>query len=194
MPEASEDEIGPLAEASNAAIDPDAEIADTGGQRMTQVRLDMAMALLLGVQVGSIGWQPVHLDLGMCLHRRCDHSRAMGVEPVPDDDAGARHVLLEVTEGRDHVLSTHGRRTMALVEAARQGHPDDCGQCTALADASQDRCLPPRSPCGPRFGPEGEAGLIDEHDFRLSTASLLFIRGQSCMSQARTSASSRSRA
>jgi hypothetical protein len=34
MPEESEDEIGTSAEASNAAIDPGAEIADASGQRI----------------------------------------------------------------------------------------------------------------------------------------------------------------
>ncbi len=34
MPEESEDEIGTLAEARKAAIDPGAEFADAGGQRI----------------------------------------------------------------------------------------------------------------------------------------------------------------
>jgi hypothetical protein len=47
MPEESKDEIGTSAEASKAAIDSGAELADIGGQRMAQVLLDVAMAPLL---------------------------------------------------------------------------------------------------------------------------------------------------
>jgi hypothetical protein len=194
MPEESEDEIGTSAEASNAALDSCAEIADASGQRMAQVLLDMAMAPLLGIQIRGIGWEPVHLDLGMGRQILFDHLRAMGVEPVPDDDERARNVALEVTEGDHHVIAADGMREVSLVDVARQGQPDHRRECTALADASQDRSLPPRSPRAPRLGPEGEAGLIDEHDLRLAAASLFLIRGQSCVSQARTKASSRSRA
>jgi hypothetical protein len=194
MAEEAEDEIGTLAEASKAPIDPDAEVADTGGQRITQVLLDIAVAPLLGIQIRGIGRKPVHLDFGMCLHICFDHLRAMGVEPVPDDDEGAGNVSLQVTEGDHDVLAADGMREVSLVDATGQGQPDDRGQFTTLADAPQDRRLALRSPGGPRLGPEGEARLIDEHDLRLVAASLFLIRGQSCISQARTRASSRSRA
>jgi hypothetical protein len=49
MSEASEDEVGSPAEASKAAIDPGAEIADTAGQRIAHVLLDVPMAALLGI-------------------------------------------------------------------------------------------------------------------------------------------------
>jgi hypothetical protein len=194
MPEESEEEIGTSAEASKAAINSGAKIADTAGQSIAQVLLDMAMAPLLGIQIWGIGWKPVHLDLRMRTQILFDHHSAMGVEPVPDDDEGAGNVSLEVTEGDYYVIAADGMREVAFVDAARQGQPDHRGECTALADASQDRCLPYRRPRGPRLRPEGEAGLIDEHDLRFLAASLFLIRGQSCVSQARTEASSRSRA
>ena len=106
----------------------------------------------------------MHLDLRMRPDIFFDHRRAVGVEPVPDDEEGARNMALKVTEGDHHVVSADGTLEMSLVNAARQGQPDDRGQCPALADASQDRGLPPRSPRGPRLGPERKAGLIYEHD------------------------------
>jgi hypothetical protein len=51
MPEESADESRTSAEASKAAIDSSAEIADTGGLSLAQVRLDMAMKPLLGIQI-----------------------------------------------------------------------------------------------------------------------------------------------
>ena len=194
MPEESEDEIGTSAEASKAAIHSCTEIADAAGQSIAQVLLDVAMAPLLGVQIGGIGRQPVHLDLRTHTQILLDHRGAMGIESVLDNDEGAGNVALEVAEGEHHIIAADGMREVSLVDTARQGQPDHRGECTALADASQDRCPPYRSPRGSRFGPEGKAGLIDEHDLRLLAASLFLIRGQSCVSQARTRASSRSRA
>jgi hypothetical protein len=121
MPEEAEDEIGTSAEASNAAIDPGAECADIGRQRITQVLLDVTMAPLLGIQIGGIGREPMHLDLRMRPYIRFDHRSAVGVEPVPDDDEGARNMALKVTEGDHHVVSADGTLEMPLVNAARQG-------------------------------------------------------------------------
>jgi hypothetical protein len=194
VPEESEDEIRTSAEARTAAITPGAEIADPGGLSMAQVRLDIPMAPLLGMQIGGRGRQPIHLDLRRHTQIRFDHRRAMGAEPVPDQPEGAGNVALEVTEGDHPISPADGMREVSRVEAARRGQPDHCGACTALADASQDRCLPPRSPRAPRLGPEGEAGLIDDHDLRLVAASLFWSRGHSGVSQDCTRASSRSRA
>jgi hypothetical protein len=194
MSEESEDEVGAPAEASKATIAPSTESADTAGQGIAQVLRDVAMAARLGIEIRGIRREPVHLELGVRPQLRFDHRGAMRVEPVPDDDERAGNVALEVTEGNHHVLAAEGRREVALVETARQGQPDHRGECTALADASQDRCPPYRSPRGSRFGPEGKARLIDEHNRRLLAASLFFMRGQSCVSQARPRASSRSRA
>jgi hypothetical protein len=121
MPEESQDEIGTPAEAGEAAIDPSTKVAEVSGQRIAQVLLDMAMAPLLRIQVRGIGRKPVHLDLRMCLHILCDHCRAMGVEPVPDDDEGTRNVSLEVMEGDYDIFSADGMYEVPLVDAARQG-------------------------------------------------------------------------
>jgi len=77
MPEDAEDEIGTLAEASKAPIDPGVEIADTGGQRIAPVLLDIAVAPLLAIQLGGVGRKPVHLDFGMGLHICFDHLISM---------------------------------------------------------------------------------------------------------------------
>jgi hypothetical protein len=121
MPEESKDEIGTSAEASKAAIDSGAETADPGGQRVAQVLLDVAMASLLGIQIGGIGREPMHLDLRVCPHILFDHCSAVGVEPVPDNDEGARYVALKVAESHHHIVSADGMREMALVDATRQG-------------------------------------------------------------------------
>jgi hypothetical protein len=98
MAEESQDEIGAPVEAGKTPINAGAEIANTGGQCIAQVLLDIAMAPFLGMQVRGLRRQPVHLDCRMGLHIRFDHLRAMGVEPAPDEDKGAGNMSLEVTE------------------------------------------------------------------------------------------------
>jgi hypothetical protein len=159
MPEDSEDELGTRAEASKAAIAPGAEVADTAGQSMAQVVRDMALAPRLRIQLRGIGWEPVPPDLGMCLHRRLDHLRTMGVEPLPDEEE-ARKVSLAVTAGDHQVIPAAGRLDVSLVNVARQGQPEHRRACPALADTSQDGGLPHRSPRAPSLGPAGAAGLI----------------------------------
>jgi hypothetical protein len=174
MSEEAEDEIGTLAEASKTAIDPSAELADAGEQRIAQVLLDIAVAPL-GIRIWGVGRKSMQLDLRRCLHLLFDHRRAMGVEPVPDNDEGGGNVLLEVAEGNHDVIAADGMCEVSLVDVTRPGQPDHSGKCTAFADAWQDQCLPLRSPCGPRLGPQGEAGLVDEHDLRLVAG--LFLSG-----------------
>lgn len=119
VPEESEDEIRTSAEASKAAIDLGAEVADAGGHSMAQVLLDMAMTSLLGVQIGGIGRKPVHFDLRMCAKIRLDHRGAMRTEPVPNHDEGPRNIALEVAEGGHNMLPADGLREVPLVDAAR---------------------------------------------------------------------------
>jgi hypothetical protein len=116
MPEEPKDEIGTSTEASKAAIDAGAEPAEPSGQRMAQVLLDIAMAPLLGIQIGGIGWEPMHLNLRMCPHILFDHHSAVGVELVPDDDQRTRYVALKVTEGDHHIISADGMLEMSLVD------------------------------------------------------------------------------
>jgi hypothetical protein len=121
MSEESEDEIGTSAEASKAAIDPGTEFADVGGQRIAEVLRDVAMAPLLGIEIRGIGREPMHLDLRVRPNIFFDHRSAVGAEPVPDDDEGARNMALKVAEGHHHVVSADGTLEMSLVNAARQG-------------------------------------------------------------------------
>jgi hypothetical protein len=65
MLEESQDEIRTSAEAGKATIDSGAELAGTGGLRIAQILLDIAVAPLLGIQIWGIGRKPVHLDFRM---------------------------------------------------------------------------------------------------------------------------------
>jgi hypothetical protein len=117
--EASEDEIRTSAEASNAAINLGAEVADAGGHSMAQVLFDMAMTPLFGIQIGGVGRQPVHVDRRMGAKILLDYRGAMRTEPAPKHDEGPRNIALEVAEGGHNILPADGLRDVSLVEAAR---------------------------------------------------------------------------
>jgi hypothetical protein len=172
MSEESKDEIRTPAEAGKAAIYAGAECTGSGGLSLAQVLLDMPLASLLGIEVRGIGQKPVHLALRRRTQILFDHRRTMGVKTVPDQDKGACDVSLEVPEGHDDSIPADGPLEVPLVDAARQGQPDHRGKFAALADASQDGGLLPRSPRAPSLGPEGESGFIDEHALRFLAPSL----------------------
>ena len=192
--DASQDEIGTSAQASNAAIDPGAERAQVGGQRLAEGRLDVALAPLLGMASGGRGREPRPLARRRRLDLVVAHRRAGGAAPGPEAEAGARARALPVAQGAHHVVSAAGTRDLALVKAARHGDPADRGAGTTRAATSQARGLPPRSPRGPRLGPAGHAGRLDDQARGRSAARRVFLRGHAGASPARTRASCRCRA
>ncbi len=121
MPKEPKHEVWTPTEASKATINACAEVVDACRDSVAKVLFDVAMAPLLGIQIGGIGREPMHLDLRGRPYIRFDHRRAVGIEPVPDNDEGAGNVALEVTEGDHHVVSAAGMREMSLVDATRQG-------------------------------------------------------------------------
>ncbi len=121
MSEESEDEVGSPAEASKAAIDAGAEITDTAGQSIAQVLLDIAMAPLLRIQVRGIGREPVHLDLRMCAKISFDDSRAMGIEPILDNDQPAGDIVLKMAEGEHNIIPTDRVLKVPFVDTAGEG-------------------------------------------------------------------------
>ncbi len=121
MPEEAQAEIGTSAEASKAAINSGAKIADTARQRIAQVLFDITMAPLLGIQVWGIGRKPVHLDLRMCAEIFLDHRRAMGIEPIPDNDQPAGDIALKMAEGEHNIGPTDRMRKVALIDMTGEG-------------------------------------------------------------------------
>jgi hypothetical protein len=95
LSEASEDEGGSPAEASQAALNACTEVADACGDSVPQVLCDVAMAPLFGIHIGGIGRQPVPLDLRMCAKVLFDDSRSMGIESIPDHDEPAGNSVLK---------------------------------------------------------------------------------------------------
>jgi hypothetical protein len=104
VPEESEDEIRTSAEASKAAIDLGAEVADAGRHSIAQVLLDIAMTSLFGIQIGGVGRKPVHFDLRMCAKILLDHRRELsGLEqPAGFQTSFFTWTTAEVSWAPDH--------------------------------------------------------------------------------------------
>lgn len=122
-----------------------------------------------------------------------DHS-PMRIQSIPDDDHRPGDVPLEVAEGHEDIRRANGMLKMALVDLAGERQANHRGQLPALAHAPQDGCVADGRPRGGSLRAKREPGLIDKDDDRASAASLFLMRAQSCVSQAWTKASSRSRA
>jgi hypothetical protein len=171
-----------------------AQVAGRCRGGMPEVLCDMAMAALLGIHLWRIGWSPFHGHTRVRGHLVLDDDRAMRAQPVPDHDHRPRDAPLTVLQGEKHTRGPHGMFNMTRLNRAgqRQGH--DRGQLPTSAHTPEARRVPPRSPSRAGLGATGEAGCIDEDDLRAAAAGLWLIRGQSCVSQAWTRASSRTRA
>jgi len=121
MSEESEDEVGSPAEACKAAIYALAQVVDACRDSVAEVLLDVAMAPLLGIHIGGIGRQPVHLDLRMGAKILFDDRRSMGIEPIPDHDQPAGAIVLNMAEGEHHSIPTDRVLKVALVDTPREG-------------------------------------------------------------------------
>jgi hypothetical protein len=194
MAKKPQDEGGTLTESCKPAVHLDPDLASVRRSRIPEMLFDVAMASLFGVQIRRIGWEPFQLNLGVCINILPDDHGSMRVQTVPDDDHWPCDVPLKVAEGDKNISGADAMLKMALVDFAGQRQANHRGQLAAFAHALEDGRLPLWGPGGACLSAKGKAGLIDEDDFRASSASLFLMRGQSRMSQAWTRASSRSRA
>ena len=156
--------------------------------------LDVPMTSFLRVQVRRIGREPFHRNRGMRGDILFHSGRPMGAQPVPDDDHRSSDIALQMVQHRQDILRADGVLKMAPINLAGEREPDNGGELAALTQTPQDGRLADWSPCGGHLGATGKPGFVHKHDFSPFTASLFLIRGQLRVSQARTSASSRSRA
>ena len=194
MAKKPQDEVGTLTESCKPAVHWDPDLPGVCRSRMPEMLCDVAMASLFGVHIRRLGWEPFQFNLGVCINILPDDHGSMRVQPVPDDDHWPCDVPLQVAEGDKNISGADAMLNMALVNLAGQRQANHRGQLATCAHALEDGRLPLWGPGGACLGAKGTAGLIDEDDCRASAASLLFMRGQSRISQAWTRASSRSRA
>ncbi len=127
MAKEPKDEVGTLTESCKTAIHWHPYVAGVRRSRIPEMLFDVAMASLLGVQIRRIGWQPFHLNRGMCRDILLDEHGPMRVQSIPDDDHRSSDVPLEVAESHQDISTTKGMRNMALVNLAGQCQANDRG-------------------------------------------------------------------
>jgi hypothetical protein len=194
MAKEPKDEVRPLTESCKTALHLRTDCAAIDRRGIAEMLFDIAMTPLFGVHIRRVRGQPLHHYLRMHRNILLDDHGPMRAEPIPDDDHRPGDVPLEMLQGHQHIRGPDGMGKVALVNLAGQRQANDRGQLTAFAHTPQNGRLSPRGPGRAGLGAKREPGFIDEDDCRASAASLFLMRGQSCVSQAWTRSSSRSRA
>ena len=82
--------------------------------------LHVAMTSLLGIQVGSVGWQFLHHDLGVLTPRDFYLGGAMGLQAIPDYKQWAGEASLEMPQEDNDVGSVDRMIEVPLVDPPRQ--------------------------------------------------------------------------
>lgn len=174
------------------AIDEATDLSCRPRRGIAKVLFDMPVAQFLRVEVGRVGRQFLDEDVSASFDVLLHTGRTMRLQAVPDDDDRARHVTLELLECRHNVRASHAVIEVAAEDPPRQRQRDDGRHRAPAARAPKSRRLSLRRPGRGRAGQEPEARFVDEEDFGPDSASLFLIRGQSRVSHASTSSSSRS--
>jgi hypothetical protein len=149
MAKAPQDEVRTLTDACEPTIHLGLQLASVARSCRPKPLCDVTMAPLLRVHIRGIGWQPCHLQVGVCGDLCLDEHRPMRVQAIPDDDAHRPSpVPLAGAEGHQAIWRAKGVLNMALVSLAGERQANHRGQLPALAHASQARCLADGRPRG----------------------------------------------
>jgi hypothetical protein len=148
MAKEPEDEVRTVTESCKPTIHLGPHLASMHRSGIPQMLFDVAMTPLLGVHIRGIGWQPFHLNVGVCGDILRDEHSPMRVRAIPDDDHGPSDVPLEVAEGHEAIRRASGMLKMALVDLAGERQANPRGQLPALVQAPQERGVADGRPRG----------------------------------------------
>ena len=165
--EERENQIGTMTQARKSAIGLLPNLPSVLRGRIQEMSLHVAMTSLLGIQVGSVGWQFLHHDLGVLTPIDFHLGGAMGLQAIPDHKQWAGEASLEMPQEDNDVGSVDRMIEVPLVDPPRQCQGDRRRYLTTFADPSQDRSPPRGGPCRSRPAAERESRLIDEDDDRM---------------------------
>jgi hypothetical protein len=157
---------------------------------VSHLGLHDGIALLLGVQIRRVRWQPFDPDVArMSSQVRGHFFRAMRPQPVPDDSQSLSQLPLKCLQDADDIRALDvsvkvSREQSRGPSRLRHRQSNDAGHFPSLADPLQDWRCSERSPRSRRARPKRMSGLVDEDDNGTAPLSPLFMRGQSCVSHA----------
>src|SRR5215207_6569819 len=194
MTDEAKQHIRSVSQSSEAAINLRTKLSDGDRIGVTQALLDVAVDLLLGIEIRRVGRQLFVVDVRFVSQVSFDDGRGVRPQPIPHDDDRPSTMASKMTQSLDDLLATDRAAEVAFVDLARQRQAHEGRHLAAAALAPQQWCSADRCPRRGQPRQEPEAHLVDEHDHCAEPASLFLILGQSRSSHAWTRSSSRSRA
>ena len=122
--EERENQIGTMTQARKSAIGLLPNLPSVLRGRIQEISLHVAMTSLLGIQVGSVGWQFRHHDLGVLTPIDFHLGGAMGLQAIPDHKQWAGEASLEMPQEDNDVGSVDRMIEVPLVDPPRQCQGD----------------------------------------------------------------------
>ena len=150
---------------------------------------------LVGIQFGGVGWQTIHPQAGVVFGKgRPSLFRAVGIQPVPEQEDRARNPVQQVTDEGDDLGAGDGAPYQTQVGVRVRGDCRDGRQLRPVEAVIEKRRLASRRPSLAGRGQQREAALVEKDQRGLQDLGFFFKRGQVRFTQRWMAASSRSRA
>ena len=150
---------------------------------------------LVGIQFRGIGGQTIHPQTGLVfLDRRPSFFRAVGVQPVPEQEDRTRNPAQQVADEADDLGAGDRAPHQTEVGVGVRRDRRDGRQLRPVEAVVEKRRLASRRPGFARRGQQREAALVEKDQRGLQDLGFFFKRGQVCFTQRWMAASSRSRA
>ena len=186
-------ECGVPLQVANAPAGVGLELGERGRHRVRHAPFDDGVGLFFGIELGRIGRQPGRGKIaGMRSEKGLDLARRMGRAAIPDDQQGTPKDAPKVPQRPTRGGPFDTAADMPRREAARGGHRDHAGDLPAFAQAAQQRGPAPQGPGRRYAGPKRVTRFVHAGNRPPFATSFFFSAGQSRVSHARTTASSRS--
>ena len=150
---------------------------------------------LVGIEFWGVSGQTVHPQARVVFEqRRPGLFRAVGIQPVPEQEDRAWNPVQQVTDEGDDLGAGDGAPDQTQVGVRVRGDGRDGGQLRPVEAVIEKGRLASRRPSLAGRGQQREAALVEKDQRSLQALGFFFKRGQVCFTQRWMAASSRSRA
>ncbi len=149
----------------------------------------------VGVQFWRVGRQAIDAQLVAVFPQRLSRQfRAVGVQPVPEQEDRAGNPAQQVAEEADQFGAADRAPHQTEISLRGERHRRNRREFGPVEAVEQERRLAARSPGLAGRRQQREAALVEKNQRGLQPLRVFFIRGQVCCTQRWMAASSRSRA
>lgn len=150
-------------QAAEAAAGEACQFIDCGWQSILHVALDPSIALFLRIALRRIGRQESHGKLVRVRGEKAFRGpRAMGLQPIPDDQQSRPEAAAKVAQCIDHDGTGDRTADMPGSQSTIRCDADNARHLRAFADPPQLWRMPAAGPGQPRPSAEGVPRLINQ--------------------------------